>query len=428
MTNETIKIPRTIDKSIIDLFIKLGKTHSVDAINIQGLGFASIGNVNLLSINENKDIQTILSLDSELINQCSMQIHGLLISYYRSGQQQSKSAVYDEICLTHQPQKGSLSHTKKLEIVALINSELNAFKPGKIVQGVLSEEQNQLLAIHNSTLERLELLNEHLIEKSSDFREKLETQFNEKSNAFENELENRKSQLEKLHKQKITVIEEREQDLSIKLKEIDNRDNTHARREIRNGMLDDVKARIKNFGVSESTAKKRVPVLIGIIFLAIFLIILLLFTEYEISLLEKSQESSNKIYWLWTRFGLFCFTLLGTIFFYIKWQKSWADYHSNSEFQLQQFYLDVNRANWIIESCLEWSKETDKPLPLELVNSISNNLFASENGELDKVTHPADELASALLGSASKLKLNVGGNQLEFDKPGKISTKPRPGK
>ena len=70
---------------------------------------------------------------------------------------------------------------------------------------------------------------------------------------------------------------------------------------------------------------------------------------------------------------------------------------------------------------LQLLKETKEPIPTELLNSISKNLFTSEKGELEKVVHPADELASALLGSASKLKLNLGGNQLEFDKPGKIS-------
>jgi hypothetical protein len=36
------------------------------------------------------------------------------------------------------------------------------------------------------------------------------------------------------------------------------------------------------------------------------------------------------------------------------------------------------------------------------------------------VLHPADELASALLGSASRLKVKTEAGELEFDKPGKI--------
>ena len=101
----------------------------------------------------------------------------------------------------------------------------------------------------------------------------------------------------------------------------------------------------------------------------------------------------------------------------------WAEEHSHSEFQMQQFYIDVNRANWVIESCLEWRKETESAIPTALLESITKNLFANESKDLEQVIHPSDELASALLGSASKLKMNVAGNELEFDKPGKIKPK-----
>ena len=83
----------------------------------------------------------------------------------------------------------------------------------------------------------------------------------------------------------------------------------------------------------------------------------------------------------------------------------------------------MNRANWVIESCLEWRKVTDSVIPSDLLGSITRNLFTTETKTLDQVTHPADELASALMGSASSLKLNLNGNELEFNKPGKITNK-----
>jgi hypothetical protein len=74
----------------------------------------------------------------------------------------------------------------------------------------------------------------------------------------------------------------------------------------------------------------------------------------------------------------------------------------------------------VIESCLEWKKETSSDIPPELLQSITRNLFVLKEGELESVIHPADELASALLGTASNLKLNVAGNEIEFNKPSKI--------
>ena len=80
----------------------------------------------------------------------------------------------------------------------------------------------------------------------------------------------------------------------------------------------------------------------------------------------------------------------------------------------------TNRANWVLESCLEWKKETDAEIPKELLHSFTRNLFQMDSVPKDCILNPADELASVLLGSSSKLKLKVGENELQFDKPGKI--------
>ena len=331
---------------------------------------------------------------------------------------------------------------------------LKAFLPGRFVDSGLSEEQNQLLSIHEGTLERLERLNEDLVRQSAKFREQVEKRFETKSTELEKETKEKQYNLEKDYAKKSEALEAKEKILEDKLDAIDDRDNTHVRREIRDKMLDDVKNRISNFGVSEATEKKRIPVLFGIILLMLFSLFLMVFTGYEINTAEKNHtvsvdttEASSpeedvtkttqvkphvefayvdkaKIYWLWARFALFSFALLGTVLYYIKWQNLWAERHSASEFQLQQFYIDVNRANWAIESCLEWRKVTESVIPTELLKSITRNLFESEQSEIEQLTHPADELASALMGSASKLKLNLNGNELEFNKPGKSLSKP----
>jgi len=82
-------------------------------------------------------------------------------------------------------------------------------------------------------------------------------------------------------------------------------------------------------------------------------------------------------------------------------------------FICSSFIFDINRANWLIESCLEWKKETSSEIPDLLLDSITKGLF--DNGSTssrDKV-RPADELASALFGSASKIKLKAGDNEIE---------------
>ena len=111
--------------------------------------------------------------------------------------------------------------------------------------------------------------------------------------------------------------------------------------------------------------------------------------------------------------------LVGAILYYIRWQTRWAEQFAATENSLKQFHLDVNRANWVVETCLEWRKESDSAIPLPLIESLTRGLF-TQNDQGPPVVHPADELASALVGSASKISLAVGDSKIEYDKPGKI--------
>lgn len=417
---QRIKIPRMPDRSVIDCFNKLAKKYRIPTMNIAAAAFSNIGAVNIEG-EPNEDLEALLEHNSTLIESCSLIISGLTISYHRGGQfpPEQKSPIFDEVHLNVNPQQGNLSNTDKFDIVALINAELKAYEPGRFVGTGLSEEQNQLLSIHEGTLERLETLNEDLIKQSAKFRENLERKFEEKSTELEQQTSAKQEKIDNEFNRKVTELESKSQSLTDKLKAIDDRDNTHVRREIRDKMLSDVKSRIETFGVSKNTQNKRRPVFYGIMFMIVAISLLLANSVFQLNKVP-AQIDAPIYYWTLIKATFLSLVLLGTILYYIKWQNRWAEQHSNSEFQLQQFYIDVNRANWVIESCLEWRKETDSAIPTELLSSITNNLFDNGSDELDRVVHPSDELASALLGSASKLKLKVGDSEMEFDKPGKI--------
>lgn len=456
---QRIKIPRTSDRTIADTFRDLGSKFGIPHVHVSASASSNIGQI-VLTEEASGDWKVLLDHDSSLIESMSCSIGGLSISYTRGGQYppEQKSPVFDEVVLNWNDQ-GTPTNAQKLDIVALLNDRLYPFEPGRIVGTGVSEEQAQLLAIHQSTLERLEKLNEDLIRQSSMFRKGLEEKFEEKVAHVEAEYVEKKRRLEIDGQTIVSQVEAKERALDEKLKVIDDRNNTHARREIRDRMLDDVKQRISQFGVSRATAGKRRPVLIGILLLLMTFLGLLGWTGYEIkamdsqyfSMLEAIRNISawgpekikaaglgadvvakvsasdvdrTHLFWLWGRFTLLSFGLVGTILYYIKWQNKWAEQHIVSEFQLQQFYIDVNRANWVIESCLEWRKETESAIPKELLGSIATGLFVNNQAEPERVIHPADELASALLGTASKLKIKVGDSELDFDKPKNIPNKP----
>ncbi len=113
---------------------------------------------------------------------------------------------------------------------------------------------------------------------------------------------------------------------------------------------------------------------------------------------------------------------VGTAFFYLKWLNRWFEQHSEAEFLIKKMELDIDRASWVVETAFEWNHQVDEPMPDILMTGISRNLFEGASRSGDDVKNPADELASALFGSAAaKVKLNNSGQaDIEID-PSKLA-------
>jgi hypothetical protein len=75
---------------------------------------------------------------------------------------------------------------------------------------------------------------------------------------------------------------------------------------------------------------------------------------------------------------------------------------------------------------LEWEKEkgADKQMPELLLRSLTRNLFQDQAKAVEPVVHPADQLASALFGMASKVRLKSGENEVELNARRLSRTKP----
>ena len=428
-------IPRVSDRIILNAFEFLHAEYAMQnfsAIAASGVVFgqlpSQIGNTDL-----NSQWGLLFELKSSLLMSVTCNIGGLTISFVRGTRSNQKSGIYDEILLSFNQNVNSPSGEKRLEIAGYLAKKLKAFDPQRTLQSNGSEEA-QLAALHESMLTRLEQLGEDLIRKTSETRNALEEEFHAKRLAAENEIAQIKSALLEATEIERSALKNEKEKVEQLQKSIDDRGNTHARRELRNRMLEDVKERIQSFGISERTADKRKPILMALLLTILLLAGLLIISVYELDrVIDLTYPShtqpkdagptitvtSEMLYLSWFRVIAGTIALFFTMIYFVRWQNKWAEQHTTAEFQLQQFYIDVNRANWVIESGLEWRKETSSEMPQEILSSVTRNLFKSVD-DSQPVIHPADELASALLGSASKLKLKAGENELEFDKPGKI--------
>jgi len=103
--------------------------------------------------------------------------------------------------------------------------------------------------------------------------------------------------------------------------------------------------------------------------------------------------------------------------FYIKWRNRWFQKHADEEFKLKRLELDFDRASWLVEMALEWRERGYEDIPLPLIEKLGKNIFESEEKkEEDKSA--ADQLASAILGQSSKLRLMTQFGEVELDRKG----------
>lgn len=450
MANHTYKIPRVTDAQISHALTTLGEefdTFQVSAkVLQQELGIAQFPGEPV-----HPNWRAVIDLNGELIDYFSATFWGVTLRYYRGGNvsDPAKSPVLDDLVIeidTVAPNRLQAA-ARVLEIFRPISSAMSAGA---------TEPLLALQSIQESTFARLQKQLEELYAQTIRVRKELDDSVRQKTEELEAAFKSKEEDSqEEFSRQKAKLLEKEEQ-LQRRVQELDDSDNTFARRKIRDGMLSDVTERVKNFDVSTSTRTARKPVAVGMLGLIYLFLVLMGWTGYELFESRQSQQSitaiaaslsgvnspssatasttkpltvelaasmlhdaSTERIALWIRFSLLTIGLVGTMLYYIRWQSRWAEQFAATENSLKQFHLDVNRANWVVETCLEWRKESESAIPTPLIDSLTRGLF-TQNDPAPQAIHPADELASALVGSASKISLAVGENKIEYDKPGKI--------
>jgi len=410
-----IKIPRASDRSVIDFFREIGKAYGVSQLSIVAQGSIKIGAVNLEG-EPSDDFAEILDLDSALIATATLVIDGFAVAYHRGGAVavEAKSPIFDEVATTFNPQNGNLSNVDRLKITEKINSKLHGFQPGRQIDSGISKEQGDLIAIHQASLERLEKLNEDLVQQGINYRESLDKKFDKKAEKFENDIRERQEKLNENIQQQEAGLDDERQQLEARRKEIDDRDNTHVRRELRKSLLEELKARSAAFALTKGTQHLRLPIhFTCILFFAVAAGFAYNYSTELFKYVQGDDVSTITSILLSLKSLGFTFAAVATGIFYMRWLNQWFSQHAEAEFKLKQFQLDIERASWVVETVLEM-KAGQEIVPTALLNSLTKNLFEYETGRKDEELNPADELASALLGTASNVKVKAGDSEITF--------------
>jgi hypothetical protein len=208
------------------------------------------------------------------------------------------------------------------------------------------------------------------------------------------------------------ALEAREQALQVRLGEVDAQAARHARRKIREDLKTVLAERSETFKLTSGTQDLRLPIaLVALLAIIVFGAAFFLNLWYAIG-----HDQSG-----WTptiRQVALGAALASTLVFYLRWQNRWFEQHAQEEFRLKRMALDVDRASWVVELAMEWKDDEGGELPAELLSRLTANLF-DQPKHGDEPLHPADQLASALFGSASEVALDIPGRgSMKIDRKG----------
>lgn len=426
-------VPRANDRSILAAYLAIADHFGVDNFLVSTIAGAE-KTIHVTDIASDQFWITLNKEDGSQIRHAAITFENRFqVNFYRGGFETGspQSPFWDHIGFTDLDRSNRIEADSRLAVASIVQEHLGAFADLAKAANV-EDHFGRLFAQYDASLGTLRAMSSEFLVDLAKQRADFDQAMKDERSRLQSEFNGYKTSLDMTHKERSEALAER-------IKEVDDSDNKHARRAIRDKMLEDVSGRIKNFGVSANTEGKRKAVRMGFILLFVTFTLLVgsgigeslhhMVYGYDIAMKQGSETaraaalealSLDKMV-AWARIVVGSLGLTASIVFFIRWESMWADMHAVNEFQLQQFHVDVNRANWVIESALEWKKETQDVPPPELLAQLTKNLFSNQaDTAADRVLHPADELASALLGSSSKLRLNLGGNEMEIEKPGKI--------
>lgn len=235
-----------------------------------------------------------------------------------------------------------------------------------------------------------------------------------------NETQEERQRQQAEHDKNLENLKIQAAELEERRRALDDRDYMHARRGIRGDLQKTIQDRQQKFTLTADTRRLRWPVHAVMLMLLAFLAVVNGIYLEQLVKVDLQTASWPLLLWGFGKQGLAALAFVGVVLYYVRWLNRWFEQHSAAEFWLRQFQLDFDRASWVVESALEWRRDQKTEIPVPLLEGITRNLFLDRDHSAEKST-AADDLASALVGNASQVKLRVGENEISLDRKGLAS-------
>lgn len=339
-----------------------------------------------------------------------------------------------------------------LEVLGRLNKLL--LKHAEKAFGTKGESNLELSSAHHQVLSSLEGLNSDLVVKQHDFIQQMERDKQQYLKDRTEEYEAKVSELNDRHISKINELDEqfnkRSQELDERQKQIDDADNTTARRKTTTKTLEEAKKLAERFNFSQSVGwRTTISAFFAILLTAIgglsaFYALSELnsiqngFSEYltQVGALMASKDdysppapefnsfTNQQIYFLYVRIFFSSALMISSIVYLIRWFNSWASRIAQQELDNQNFVRDLNRAQMAVEMSLEWNEKKDGDIPDRLLEALTEDLFKSKESNQTEILHPAEQVAAAMLKASDKISVPFGNANLEMSGRKFASMKP----
>jgi hypothetical protein len=216
------------------------------------------------------------------------------------------------------------------------------------------------------------------------------------------------------HENATKALEQKREALAKREKELDLADSKSSRRKIRVDIRQTIDGLMQNQSTAE-TEKDRGRLLT--IFSVGGAIALGILVYSLIALARTEKDNQQQFYASEIRSVLASLFLGGLIIYAIRWQMAWLNRRIGQERRLLQTSLDLERANWVLESIGELKNDGIEKMPAPLLDAVTRNLFGSDT-ESPETKSPVEDLTEVLRAGAKSLKLKFGENEITFDRAG----------
>lgn len=341
-----------------------------------------------------------------------------IISLNRGQGSDSDQLIYDTLRIDNiAAENGQSQYIVPFDLVKQIQTLVEAsflkdqesisvlFKNPKLFRELLASHHRQNAQLQKTVLE--------IGKEAASARISLEEEFAKRRHQFETEAQKAEIERQRTAETRLEAIKIEEERLHALQKEIDDRNNTHARRELHKDLKAKISQRAGSLKVTPETIGNRKPIHAAICLAVLGMFTLILWLSAQAASMPSGLTSVQYVI-AGVKPALLTVAMLGLIAWYLRWMNRWFERYADAEFQLKQFELDIDRASWVVEAALEWKLSQDRPMPEHLLETISRNLFSKSEADEASDMHPADYLASAILGRASALNLKMPGGELSL--------------